>query len=104
MGEASASSLRPAMKPQHYDAALLVAGFLVCWQLLYMLVGPDVVSPPVDTLTRAVALLRTEDFWHDAASTGAAFAYACAIGVAGGLVCGLVIGLSRFAAEVADPI
>lgn len=92
------------MKPQRYDAALLVAGFLVCWQLLYIVVGPDVVSAPLTTLMRAVALLRTEDFWRDAASTGAAFAYACAIGIAGGLVFGLVVGLSRFAAEVADPI
>src|SRR6185437_12819453 len=104
VGEASASPLRPAMKPQHYDAVLLVAGFLVCWQLLYVLVGPDVVSAPIGTLMRAAALLRTEDFWHDAASTGAAFAYACAIGIAGGLIFGLVVGLSRFAAEVADPI
>ncbi len=92
------------MKPQQYDAVLLLAGFLVCWQLLYMLVGADVVSAPMATLARAAALLRTEDFWHDAASTGAAFAYACAIGIAGGLVFGLLVGLSRFAAEVADPI
>ncbi len=92
------------MKPQKYDALLLVAGFLICWQLLNMLVGPDVVSAPIATLTRAAALLRTEDFWHDAASTGAAFAYACLIGIVGGLVSGLVIGLSRFAAEVADAI
>ena len=92
------------MKPQKYDALLLAAGFLVCWQLLYMLVGPDVVSAPLVTLARAGALLRTEDFWRDAASTGAAFAYACLIGIAGGLVLGLVTGLSRFAAEVADPI
>jgi len=92
------------MKPQTYDALLLVAGFLVCWHLLYMLVGADVVSAPAATLWRAAALLRTEDFWHDAASTGSAFAYACLIGISGGLALGLVIGLSRFAAEVADPI
>jgi NitT/TauT family transport system permease protein len=92
------------MKPQKYDTLLLVAGFLVCWQVLYMLAGPDVVSAPMATLMRAAALLRTDDFWHDAASTGAAFAYACLIGIVGGLVSGLVIGLSRFAAEVADPI
>jgi len=92
------------MRPRTCDALLLAIGFLACWQLLYMLAGPDVVSAPLDTLLRTVALLRTEDFWRDAGSTGAAFAYACAIGVAGGLVFGLVVGLSRFAAEVADPI
>ena len=86
------------------DAALLAAGFLACWQLVYWLTGADVVSSPFATLTRAAALLDTRNFWHDAASTGIAFAYACIIGILGGLVLGLVLGLNRFAGDVADPI
>ena len=46
------------MKPQQYDALILAAGFLVCWELLYLLVGGDVVSAPADTLLRAVTLLK----------------------------------------------
>jgi NitT/TauT family transport system permease protein len=92
------------MKPQKYDALLLAAGFLVCWEILYLLVGEDVVSSPSATILRAVALLQTQNFWRDAASTGIAFVYACLIGVGGGLLFGLGIGLNRFATEVADPI
>jgi NitT/TauT family transport system permease protein len=92
------------MKPQKYDALLLAAGFLVCWEILYLLVGEDVVSSPSATILRAVSLLQTQNFWRDAASTGIAFAYACLIGVGGGLLFGLGIGFSRFATEVADPI
>ena len=46
------------MKPQHYDGLLLAAGFLVCWEILHLLVGADVVSAPADTLLRAVSLLK----------------------------------------------
>jgi NitT/TauT family transport system permease protein len=92
------------MKPRSYDALLLATGFLVCWQIMYWLVGADVVSSPSDTISRSLALLRTQNFWHDARSTSVAFAYACVIGVAGGVVLGLLLGLNRFAGDVADPI
>jgi NitT/TauT family transport system permease protein len=92
------------MKPRAYDAALLTAGFLVCWQLVYWLAGADVVSSPLDTIVRAATLLHGRNFWNDAASTGIAFGYACLIGILGGIALGLLLGLSRFAADVADPI
>lgn len=92
------------MTPQKYDAWLLAAGFLAGWEVLYLLVGGDVVSSPSATLLRMAALLQTQNFWRDAGSTGIAFAYACLIGVGGGLLFGLGLGLNRFAAEVADPI
>lgn len=92
------------MKGQKSDALLLAAGFLVGWEVLYFLVGGDVVSSPSATILRATALLQTQNFWRDVASTGTAFAYACLIGIGGGLLLGLALGLSRFAAEVADPI
>jgi NitT/TauT family transport system permease protein len=63
-----------------------------------------VVSSPYDTISRAIALLQTRNFLHDAQSTGVAFAYACVIGIAGGMVLGLLLGLNRFAGDVADPI
>ena len=92
------------MKPERYDAALLAAGFLACWEILYLLVGGDVISSPSATIVRAASLLRTHDFWRDAESTGIAFLYACLIGIGGGLSLGLGLGLNRFAGDVADPI
>ncbi len=92
------------MKPQKYDALLLLAAFLACWEIVYLAAGPDVVSSPAATVGRALTLLQTANFWRDAASTGIAFAYACLIGIAGGLLFGLALGLNRFAGDVADPI
>ncbi len=92
------------MKSQKYDGLLLAVGFLTCWEILYLLVGEDAVSSPADTLLRAIALLQGRNFWNDAASTGVAFGYACIIGIAGGMLLGLVLGLNRFAGDVADPI
>jgi NitT/TauT family transport system permease protein len=92
------------MKPRPYDGLLLVAALLACWEILFLAVGADVVSSPADTIRRAVVLLLTRNFWTDAASTAAAFGYACLIGVVGGMALGLLLGLSRFATDVADPI
>jgi NitT/TauT family transport system permease protein len=92
------------MKSHRYDILLLAVGSLLCWEILYLLAGEDVVSSPSATIMRAVALLQTHNFWRDALSTWTAFAYACAIGIAGGLLVGLGLGLNRFAGDVADPI
>lgn len=92
------------MKLRNYDALLLLAGFLACWEIVYLFAGSDVVSSPAATVARALSLLRTQNFWRDAVSTGIAFAYACVIGIAGGLLFGLALGLNRFAGDVADPI
>jgi NitT/TauT family transport system permease protein len=89
---------------RRYDMLLLAGALLAAWQLLHLAVGPDVVSSPLATAARAVALLQTPRFWTDAASTGVAFAAACVIGIAAGVLIGFVLGLNRFAGDVADPI
>ena len=92
------------MRSGKYDAVLLAVGFLACWEILFLLVGPDVVSSPSATIMRAASLLQTQNFWRDTESTVIAFAYACLIGIGGGLSLGLGLGLNRFAGDVADPI
>ena len=92
------------MKPKPYDVVLLAVGFVACWQGLYWLAGADAVSSPAATAGRVAELLARRNFWNDAAATAWAFAFACAIGIVGGMVAGLALGLSRFAADVADPI
>jgi len=92
------------MKVEGRDVLLLAVAWFAGWELLFLVVGADVVSSPAATLLRAATLLHSQNFWHDAWSTGVAFAFACVIGIAGGMVLGLCLGLNRFAADVADPI
>ena len=92
------------MKASRFDHVLVLAGLLVIWQAVSLLASPDVVPSPLGAIARAAALLQSENFWKDAANTGRAFALACAIGIVGGACIGFVLGFSRFATEVADPI
>ena len=102
------------MKGTRLDGVLLLLCLGFGWQLLHLIVGPDVVPSPVTTVQRAVELLQKANFWKDAANTGRAFGLACAIGIAGGICIGLLLswfsateGLTATPAmpgEVADPI
>jgi NitT/TauT family transport system permease protein len=86
------------------DGLLLLLGLGLGWQVLHLIVGPDVAPSPIATLQRVVELLRQANFWKDAANTGRAFGLACAIVITGGICIGLLLGFSRLATEVADPI
>ncbi len=92
------------MKSRALDMVLLTGALLVVWQLLSLAVGQYIIAPPFSTITRAVALLQTRDFWNHASSTGIAFGIATAISIGGGVLIGLWLGLRRFAGDVADPI
>jgi NitT/TauT family transport system permease protein len=87
-----------------FDRYLLLAALLLAWQVLSMVVGPDVVPAPMRAISRAFVLLQSDNFWKDAANTGKAFTLACAIAIVGGVIIGLALGFSRLAADVADPI
>ena len=102
VGEAAASPLRPAMSDR-FDRYLLFVALLIVWQVVSMVVGPDVIPSPIQTISRAFVLVQSENFWKDAANTGKAFGLACAIAIVGG-VGSIGVGFSRFATEVADPI
>ena len=92
------------MKSNRLDHVLLVVAIAAAWQLLYLAAGPNVISSPAETLTRAVELLRTQGFWDNAANTGAAFGMASVLSIVGGTLVGLWLGLRQFAGDVADPI
>jgi len=92
------------MRSNKLDHVLLVVAIAAAWQLLYLAAGPNVISSPAETLTRAVELLRTRGFWDNAANTGAAFGMASVLSIAGGTIVGLWLGLRQFAGDVADPI
>jgi NitT/TauT family transport system permease protein len=92
------------MTRARFDSLLLALGSIVVWQLLHVAVGSDAISSPAATLARAAALLQSRNFWIDAANTGVAFAAATAISIVGGTAIGLILGLRRFAGDVADPV
>lgn len=92
------------MKSRTADSAVLIAVLLLLWQMLSLVVGENIVSPPTTTILRAFELLGSRTFWVHAASTGVAFGLACAIAIVGGVLGGLWLGLRRFAGDVADPI
>ena len=92
------------MSERRFDPLLLFVALLIVWHIVHMIVGSDVVPSPLSTISRAVTLIQSENFWKDAANTGRAFGLACAIAIIGGGIIGSILGVSRFATEVADPI
>ncbi len=87
-----------------FDIALVVAGIVVVWQLLYMGAGDVAISSPVATALRAGELLASPGFWPHAAETGLALLYALIIAVMIGLGVGTLLGAHRLSGAVAEPI
>ena len=82
----------------------LVAMLLVLWQVAFWLVGRAALTPPWETVLYLGELLQTARFWGHLTETGTAFLVALAIAVAAGLSIGLLLGVSRVAAEVFEPL
>jgi NitT/TauT family transport system permease protein len=82
---------------------LLAAGFVV-WQGLYEYAGDVAITSPWRTVQYAATLLGTASFWGHIAETIKAFVYAVLISSAVGVAFGLILGLRRFAGDVAEPI
>ena len=61
-------------------------------------------SPPLRTFAFAGELLTRPSFWPHAWATLQAFLYALAISAVAGVALGLILGLRRFAGDVAEPI
>lgn len=86
------------------DYALLAIGLLIVWLLLFQWAGPEALSPPGETFRRIGEFLKSASFWGNVEATAVAFVYACGIALAGGLLIGFVLGASRFAGEVGEPM
>ncbi len=86
-----------------FDTALLVIGALLIWQALHLL-APTALTSPLGTVARATELLGTTTFWPHVAETLSAFLYSLVLAFGGGLFIGLLLGLNRTGAKVADPI
>jgi NitT/TauT family transport system permease protein len=87
-----------------FDAVAIIAGILVIWLGLYAYAGDSAISSPLRTFVFAVELLSRASFWTHAAATMLAFAAALTISALAGVALGLLLGMRRFAGEVAEPI
>jgi NitT/TauT family transport system permease protein len=92
------------MRNRALDGLVFVALVVAVWQGLYHYVGDSAITSPAQTLTYAATLVRTTAFWGHVQATVLAFAYALLISIALGVGLGLLLGLRRFAGDVAEPI
>jgi NitT/TauT family transport system permease protein len=88
---------------QALDLALLIVAGLVAWHVLHLL-SPFVLTSPSETVATAWSLTTSARFWPHAVETGKAFAYSLVLAMGGGLALGLLLGLNRTGAQVAEPI
>jgi NitT/TauT family transport system permease protein len=84
--------------------AIVILACIVIWQLLYLYVGDSALASPLQTVEKLSVLLRDGDFWIHVTETGRAFVLALLIAVLGGISLGVILGLSRLAGDVAEPI
>jgi NitT/TauT family transport system permease protein len=87
-----------------FDLLVLIALALAVWQGLYEYAGDAAITSPLTTFDFAASLVKTSNFWDHAQATLLAFFYSLVISIALGASLGLVLGLQRFAGDVAEPI
>lgn len=85
------------------DIILVIVAGLAAWHLLH-LAAPFALTSPADTAIKAWSMLNSAAFWPHALETGKAFVLALALAIVGGLAIGLMLGLNRTGAQVAEPI
>ena len=78
---------------------LLIAG----WEALSLLIGTRVLPSPPQTAHRIIVAFGQPSFLRDIAATGQAYVVALAMAMAGGVVFGLMFGVSRFIGETFEP-
>lgn len=86
------------------DGLVVIVLAAVVWEALFLYAGDVAITPPLQTLGFAGRLLVTPSFWGHVGATMLAFFYTLVIAAAAGLSLGLVLGLRRFAGDVAEPI
>ena len=87
-----------------FDAIAMVATILTIWLGLYAYAGEAAITPPLRTFAFAVELFSRASFWNHVGATMTAFAMAFTVSAMVGIALGLLLGLRRFAGDVADPI
>jgi len=86
------------------NVLILIAAVLILWQGVYWLVGNVALTSPVETLLKLGALLSTDWFWGDVLESLRAMTIASLIVAVAGALIGIILGLHRLSADVAEPI
>jgi NitT/TauT family transport system permease protein len=86
------------------DAAVMALLMLALWQAIGSWTNGVAIAPPLQTFEYLFGLLQTGMFWDHAAATLESLLLAFALSALIGLAIGLIFGVRRFAADVAEPI
>lgn len=86
------------------NSLIVVALVLIGWQILFAAVGPQAMTPPLETIRYLAELLTTEAFWGHVEETSCAFLLALLLAVVLGLFIGFLLGAHRFSRDVFEPI
>jgi NitT/TauT family transport system permease protein len=86
------------------DSLIVVALVLIAWQILFTVVGPQAMTPPLETIRYLAQLLTTEAFWGHVEETSRAFLLALLLAIGLGLVIGFLLGAHRFSRDVFESI
>ena len=84
------------------SAAILALVLFAIWQMVFLAAGPMAIASPAATFAYLAG--HWPDLGTHVWATGQAFLAALAIAIAGGLLLGLLTGLSATAAETAEPL
>ncbi|MBV8913717.1 MAG: ABC transporter permease subunit [Acetobacteraceae bacterium] len=98
------SGQRQARLERLLDPLLVATALLALWQAAADWTGGIALATPWQTVLYLTGLVGTPMFWGHAGATIGAFLLAFAISAVLGLGLGLLLGLRRFAGEVAEPI
>ena len=86
------------------DNGVIILVILAGWQGLFAYAGDVAISSPATTFAFAAQLLGRATFYGHVGATLLAFLYALVISATGGIALGLLLGLRRFAGDVAEPV
>lgn len=99
----SMNSSRRELVTRVFDTFVLIVVVGIGWQALHDLAGSIALSSPLTTMSGALDLLLSADFWPNVTSTFRAFLLALLIAIGGGVLIGLVLGSSQLLAEAYEP-
>lgn len=86
-------------------ATLGVAGVLVVvWQVVHDYAGQEALAPPLQTVKHLWAMAQTGGFWGHVGETAKAIGLALLLSCVAGTLCGILVGMSPLASEVASPM